>query len=294
MKPLSKQTLVSVVMPAFNSEATIGESIKSVLKQSFQGWELIVVDDGSTDGTAEVVNSFSDERIQLIIQVNSGVSSARNAAITRSSGQYIAFLDSDDIWHPEKLRKQLDFFKKHPEIGLLYTDKMCFYESLDNAFFCEYKIDVGIDDDYQRLLTHDYISTLTVMTRKDVLEHVGVFKSDLRCAEDWDLWIRIAKNFSVSVIREPLAYYREHPGGISKNVADQLKGEWAVIESNVLNSCVEREVKKISLWVWHKKAARSKLGELDYLGFTRHFSKMLVLDFCRTVSIIFKVKDRCG
>jgi teichuronic acid biosynthesis glycosyltransferase TuaG len=224
---LQGRPIVSVVMPAYNAEKTIEESIQSVKEQSFQFWELIVVDDGSDDNTGAVVENMRrhDSRIKYIRQCNMGPAGARNRAIEECIGEYIAFLDADDLWTKEKLQRQVEFFQMHPHIGLLYTDRWCFGQHIQDAKECTSSRFSEIENSYYRLLIFDYIPTLTVMVPSRVQRQVGTFDTDLFGPEDWDLWLRIAREYPIAGIDEPLAYYRVHEWGISKQNRQKVFNE---------------------------------------------------------------------
>lgn len=284
---MNDNPLISIIMPAYNAEKTISESIESVLKQTYQNWELLVVNDGSKDNTSSVVKLFNNARIKLIEQVNGGVANARNNGIRQAQGEYIAFLDSDDLWLDEKLERQITFYQHNSEFGLVYTDKKCFYERIEDAFYCKYKEPINIDDDYLRLLTHDYIATLTVMTKKEVLDKIGTFDTELFGTEDWDLWIRIAKDYKIGYIVQDLAYYREHSAGISKNRERHLKEEWKVIEKHVLsNKALSKSVIDNSLWVWHKEMSIHYFIKNEIFDFFKFAIKCLSLNPINTIKFI--------
>lgn len=274
---MNNKPLVSIIMPAYNAEKTIKESIESVLTQTYQNWELLIVNDGSKDNTSSVVSSYDDVRIKLIEQVNGGVANARNNGLQKAQGEYIAFLDSDDLWTIDKLEKQINYFQENIEVGLVYTDRKCFFENVDKAFDCEYKESIDIDDNYLRLLIYDYIATLTVMIKREVIVNVGLFDKELFGTEDWDLWIRIAKKYKIGHLKERLAYYREHDGGISKNFDRHSVEERKVIEKHVLNNSIEKKVINLSLWVWYKKSLIHSLKQLKIINALNFFVKMFLL-----------------
>ena len=163
--------LVSIIMPAYNAEKTILESIESVLRQTYRNWELIVVNDGSKDSTSAVVLAIRDERVRLIEQENAGVANARNNGINNSTGEYIAFLDSDDLWVEEKLERQIGTIEggKHK---MCFAKTWCFSENSNQTSDCF--VNVSLDfDDRDKILIYDFIPILTVLLAKDVLDEVG-------------------------------------------------------------------------------------------------------------------------
>ncbi|MDA9958168.1 glycosyltransferase [Alphaproteobacteria bacterium] len=224
--------LVSVVMPAFNAAEFIGQAILSVLEQSYEHWELIIVDDGSTDATSEVISGFADDRIFYIFQENSGVAAARNRAIKSSRGNFIAFLDADDLWNKEKLALQIEAFRLlGNDVGLVYSDYLCFENGSSKTYKPKRPAKLSASA-YNNLLTHNYIATLTVMVRKNSMALAGVFDSKYFGTEDWDLWLRILRTTRAHKLDRPLAKYRVHKGGISKNLLFHYSQEVAVLKEN--------------------------------------------------------------
>lgn len=262
--------LVSIIMPAYNAAKFIEESIYSALSQSYSNFELIIVNDGSTDDTSAKVRAIEDYRIKLIEQSNAGVSTARNAGIKIARGEFIAFLDSDDLWMDIKLEKQVKVFLSYDDVGLVFSETYCFSDKLSNSYYLPYREPTGIADVYQRLLTHDFIPTLTVMLRKKVLDIVSPsgFDCDLFGTEDWDLWIKLAKNSTVYHIEEVLAYYRIHGAGISKNFDRHHNEELKVLRKHVLgNDSVSTDICKLAFFIWEKKHLIHLLKSKMYFGF---------------------------
>lgn len=214
---------VSVIIPTYNRANLLPRAIKSVLNQTYKDFELIIVDDGSTDNTKKVVEEFQkkDPRIKYIWQKNSGGEARpRNMGIRHSKGEYIAFLDSDDEWLPEKLEKQVKLLNGDKKTGLVYTNA----KILRNSKYSEKTIFELINPKrgiiYKDLfLNRDrhFIPTLTVIVRKNIFEKVGYFDEKLKFAPDYDLWLRIAKHTYVDYIDEVLAIYYIHDSNISKN-----------------------------------------------------------------------------
>ena len=239
-------------MPAFNAEDTILESINSVINQTYENWELIVINDGSSDNTINVVQEIKDGRIKLITQKNKGVAEARNKGIDCSSGDYIAFLDSDDIWHHKKLELQLDFFNTN-QVDLLHTDFYYFTNTINDKIYKKYIEPYNLElTDYEKLLVNDIIVTSSVMIHKNIINKLGYFDSTFHGVEDWDYWIRLSKNYKISKIDNCLTYYRENIRGISKNLDRQLSQE-ILIRKKHLTSIVPQKVRKLSEWQLLKK-----------------------------------------
>ena len=203
---------VSAIIPTYNRASTVKEAIKSVLDQTFRGFELIVVDNFSSDDTESVVNSFHDQRIRYFKNHNNGlVSINRNFGIEKAQGEYIAFLDDDDLWLPEKLEKQVKLMDSNKELGLFYTDCYIVDDSgslLEKTYFSSKKPISGAA--LKGLLQDNTIATLTAMVRKEALDKVGRFSTKYIIAQDYDLWLRIAQDYPIDFIDEPLAKYTVH------------------------------------------------------------------------------------
>ncbi|UDM70621.1 glycosyltransferase family 2 protein [Vagococcus fluvialis] len=218
---------VSIIMPAFNSAQFISDAINSVINQSFSDWELIVINDGSTDETSEILNKFSskEKRIKIInFKKNLGIANARNIGLQQSAGKFIAFLDSDDFWSEDKLIKQLVFMKK----------KQCKFSFTDYYIVSEEKkVLTSVDNaniqtiDYKELLKTNRIGCLTVMLDRSII-HKQTFK-DIK-HEDYDFWLTILNEDELLAFRIPekLAFYRKSKGSISSNKIKSIIWVWNI------------------------------------------------------------------
>jgi len=210
---------VSVIIPTYNRAHQVGRAIQSVLAQSYQNFEVIVVDDASTDNTKEVMESISDKRIRYIRHnENRGASAARNTGIHVAKGEYIAFLDSDDEWLPEKLEKQIKVLKTtFPEAGVVYTDMWRVYRNGRAEYWNSPTVTKGTIIDAKKL---EYqvmgIGIQSALIRKGCFNKVGVFDEKFPRFIDLELFIRLAKDFHFYHIQEPLVKYYETEG-ISSN-----------------------------------------------------------------------------
>jgi glycosyltransferase involved in cell wall biosynthesis len=213
--------LVSVIIPAYNVESVFAETLTSVEQQTFRDFEAIVVDDGSTDRTAEIAERFAekDRRFIPIRQNNGGTAAACNTALQRARGEWVAFLEADDVWFPEKLAAQLALLKAEPGANLLFTE-YCSWDGkndLGRRYGDPRKFPEG--DVGRRLIYFDLFCTSTVMVRRETLDVVGYFDTELSVCQDWELWLRIAeKGLCAKGIRQPMARYRIWPGNISRNI----------------------------------------------------------------------------
>jgi glycosyltransferase involved in cell wall biosynthesis len=216
---------VSVVIPVFNRPVTVRLAIQSVLAQTFQDFEIIVVDDGSTDETAESVSSFQDSRIRLIRHDRKrGGSAARNTGIRSSSGPYVAFLDSDDEWLPTKLERQLEVFGRSGDrLALVYTGTERAYAdgTIRRTIARRYA------DLTRRLLAKNVVGETSVgMVRKSALDAVGGFDETLPSAQDLDLWVRLSERYRADIVPETLVRVAkgDDQGRISNNVSGTTRG----------------------------------------------------------------------
>jgi glycosyltransferase involved in cell wall biosynthesis len=210
--------LISVVVPTYNRAALIGETIHSILAQSFHNFELLVVSDGSTDHTETVVTSYRDPRIRLVKQSNSGgPARPRNTGVENSRGKYVAFCDDDDLWMPEKLEKQVGLMEQQPNTGLCFTRGVTFG---DVDFFSKWTFKNGNRTNHFRsLLYGNFIANSSVLVRRSVLAEVGAFNTEkfLHGVEDYEMWLRIAYRHKLAWLNEPLIKYRIQSGGLGAN-----------------------------------------------------------------------------
>jgi glycosyltransferase involved in cell wall biosynthesis len=196
---------VSVVLPTYNRRQLVGDAIESVLGQNHTAFELIVVDDGSTDDTAILLRTYG-ERIRVVRQTNQGVSAARNAGIRVAAGELIALLDSDDYWLPEKLVRQVSFFQAHPEALICQTEEIWMRNGIRvNPGRRHRKYGGHI---FEKTLPLCLVSPSAVMIKRALLEEVGLFDESLPACEDYDLWLRIAWKYPVHLIETPLIVKR--------------------------------------------------------------------------------------
>lgn len=215
---------VSVILPTYNRAHLICRAIQSILAQTFGDFELIVVDDGSTDNTEEIVKNFNDKRIKYIkCKENKGASTARNTGIKASKGEYIAFQDSDDEWLQEKLEKQVEILlHSPPEVGVAYTgifrieDDKKIYIPAGCFTLKEGKI-------HSELLKENFVGTPAVLIKKQCFERIRYFDEKLPALEDWELWIEISKYYEFRYINKPLVYSYYTPSSVNVNQNNALK-----------------------------------------------------------------------
>jgi glycosyltransferase involved in cell wall biosynthesis len=215
---------VSVIIPTYNYSRFLGEAVRSVLKQTFSDFELIVVDDGSTDNTKEVVDSFVDPRIRYIYQENRGVSAAQNTGIKASSGEYIAILGADDMWLPENLEFKVKVLDSRPEVGLVCSDGYIFDDGTGltlgkmwHLYFPGLDPRIASRWPLRELLSRSgsFIRPQFTVLRREVFTEVGYFDESLRIGEDWEMFIRAVQCFPVEVLDVPLGYRRKHSAALT-------------------------------------------------------------------------------
>jgi glycosyltransferase involved in cell wall biosynthesis len=191
---------ISVIIPTFNRANFISRAIKSVLNQTYQAKQIIVIDDGSDDETAEVLRQF--DNIEVYHQSNSGVSSARNLGIQKAKYKWIAFLDSDDEWKNDKLEKQINFHKNNQKALISYTDETWIFNDKivsKGKSNKKYKTDI-----FKNSIKKCFIGCSTVMIYKSVFEDIGNFDLSMKVCEDYDLWLRISGKYNIYLIEEEL------------------------------------------------------------------------------------------
>ncbi|MES2946962.1 MAG: glycosyltransferase [Pseudomonadota bacterium] len=212
--------LVSVVIPSYNSESYIRETLDSILAQTFRDFEILVVDDGSTDHTRDLVSAYGAP-VRLITQQNAGVCAARNHGIQQARGQYICLVDHDDYWFPHKLSGQLEQLQTHPEVGVVFSWFHYWEPDSDGHFPTPSSIDLshypdGVSEKYSGWIYHQFLldcwmQTSTATFRREVFDRCGTFDESLPYSEDWDLWIRISREYPFLMLERPDTLYRQHP-----------------------------------------------------------------------------------
>jgi glycosyltransferase involved in cell wall biosynthesis len=252
---------VSVVIPAYNRAAVLIRVINSVLTQTFADYEILVIDDASTDNTSEVIKTFTDERIvYLRHSANKGGAAARNTGIERSRGELIAFLDSDDQWSPDKLKKQVELFERADQnCGVIYTALKVIYETdgTSEILPAEHR-----GSFMNELLIANYVRTLSsAVVRRKYLDVIGGFDPELKSCQDWDLYLRLMKHCTFECINEPLTIYyvnKQDPSRISNARRSIIQGHEAIARK------FEGDYKKLS----NSERVRycESMGEMYILG----------------------------
>jgi len=245
---VNKNPTVSVIIPTYNRAHLVGRSIQSVLNQTYQDFEIIIVDDGSTDNTENIIKEFQkkDERIEYIKHnKNRGGSAARNTGIKAARGEYIAFLDSDDEWQYKKLEKQITHLNNnYLNAFISYTGYFRINDKGDNSIFKPTKH----GDIYNNQLWEDHVSpTSAVMVRRICFEKVGLFDESLPARQDYDMWLRLSQYYIFDYIIEPLVViHNTNKGTISGDIIARKKGE------NIIRLKIINQIKGFSIITQHK------------------------------------------
>ena len=288
---IEQSSIISVIIPTYNRAHLIGRTIKSILNQTFQDFEIIVVDDGSVDDTEEVVRSFDDPRIKYLKhQKNLGASTARNTGIKNSRGEYIAFLDSDDEWLPEKLKKQINIFQRAPDkVGLVYS----WAEMIDEKGELFRKLNFVVKGRVlQNILRGNFIPSSTVVVKKKCFDEVGLFDESFASCQDREMWTRIATKYEMEVVPEYLArMYRDKKISISASPKKVVYGYYQYFikfQELYLSEGMKEELSQNLSWVayelikeGYKKKAREcfrlsfKYSKTNWKNYARFFLSLI-------------------
>lgn len=241
---------ISVIIPAYNAQKTILKTIESVQQQTYSNFELIVINDGSTDNTLEVVKSIKDERLKIFSYKNGGVAVARNRALSHASGEFIAPLDADDLWTPDKLELQLVALQNHPEAGVAYSWTTRFIDGQEESLNPDLPIYFN-GNVYPKLLLYNFLSNgSNPLIRRKAIESVGEFDPACVPCEDWDFYMRVAVNWSFVVVPKHQILYRLSSNSGSANFKVIEKASFATIEKAYQTAPSELQYLKNQTLVW--------------------------------------------
>jgi len=259
---------VSVIIPAYNAERYLRETLDSVMAQTWRDFEAVVVDDGSTDGTREIVRSYG-EPVRLVEQANAGPSAARNRGVREARGELAAFVDADDVWLPEKLALQVPLFDAEGRVGLVYSRA----EYMDEAGrpLPTQQNPKPEGDVYLRLLEGNCVPTSSVVVRKACFEAAGGFAQDMVWAEDWHLWLRIARRHEFRVVDRVLVCHRSGGGSLSAQHEKAYLGALDALDRAV-HEADEPRVRAIARrtrWRLHHAYALRLIGRGDWAAARR-------------------------
>ncbi|MBF2018259.1 MAG: glycosyltransferase [Rivularia sp. T60_A2020_040] len=227
--------VISVIIPAYNAAKTIQETVMSVLNQSFSNLELIVINDGSQDSTLEVLSTIKDSRLQVFSYENAGVCMARNRGIERASGEFISFLDADDIWTPDKLEAQLTALEKNPQAGVAYS-WVDYIDEYGNFFHPGNPITIN-GSAYEKMLVQNILENgSNPLIRREALTEVGGFDPSLTLAEDWDMWLRLSERYDFVTVPSVQILYRTSSRSASTNIVKMENSCLKLIEKSFKNA----------------------------------------------------------
>ena len=221
--------IISVIIPAYNAEKTIQETVQSVLNQTFTDFELLIVDDGSQDATLDIIKRISDPRIQVSSYPNAGANISRNRGLAQAAGEYVSFLDADDLWTPDKLEAQLNALQTNTQAAVAYSWTDCIDES---GQFSRHGGSVTVNGNVlAELLIINFLSNgSNALIRKQAIAELGGFDESLSACQDWDMWLRLAAKYEFVGVPYPHILYRVSTNSISSNVVVLEQAVLTVIE----------------------------------------------------------------
>ncbi|MBQ0831325.1 glycosyltransferase family A protein [Marinobacter sp.] len=276
----NSHSLVSVIVPVYNREKLVTETVASILDQTYRDIEIILVNDGSTDRSLSVIKNLQQQHpnlIRVIDQENQGQTVARNQGIKAARGKYIAFLDSDDLWSPDKLKLQIPLFTEG--VGLVYGGVELINENGETTGFdpCDRQIQGHI---FPQLLVKNRMTGGSVVVLREALDSVGMFDPEFSAAENWDLWLRICKKYEARLVDTPIVKYRLHQNNMSKDMTLMQDAKRQIMEKH----CDRHSPDKLV-------AQYSKLAEADlfYKLGVHYFSQeqfgKAIVSFLRVIKI---------
>jgi glycosyltransferase involved in cell wall biosynthesis len=240
-----RSTMVSIIMNCYNCSRYLKEAIDSVYVQTYGDWEIIFWDNVSTDNSAEIAKSYNSKLLYFRGDTNVPLGNARNLAIEKANGRYIAFLDCDDIWLPSKLEKQVSLFEANPDVKLVFSDSNVVNskrERMYNSFSVQQPFRGHVFNDL--LLSYNFIPLVTAVIERSVLEDVGMFDNRYKIAEEYDFFLRIAHEYPLDYVDETLAEYRVHDSN------------W----SHKQDICIREELEIINKWVNQDFSIKHDIG----------------------------------
>ena len=238
---------ISVVIPVFNGEQTIRETIESVLEQTFSDFELIIINDGSQDTTLDIIQDFKDPRLKVFSYQNSGLAASRNRGIAIATGEYVSFIDADDLWTPDKLKAQHQALQEDPSAAVAYSWTNCINERsqfLRRGYYLSFSGDV-----YRYLLLTNFLENgSNPLIRHQALKTVGGFDESLKSSEDWEMYLRLAARYPFVAISSPQVLYRVSVNSMSTHTP-RMEAETIKVIDRVFNQAPEslQSLKRYSL-----------------------------------------------
>lgn len=257
---------VSVVITCFNYGKYLKSSIDSVLEQTVPVEEIIVVDDGSTDNTQSILSDYrTNEKIRFVYQKNRGQAKAKNTGLQLARGEFVAFLDADDIWAPRKIEKQIKLFK-NPKVGVVYTRQKFINQKGEIISKGPRRLRVYRGNVRRQVLKDNFVPFSSAMVRKQILDESGYFNEKLAMSIDWELWLRLSLLAEFDYVDEDLLLYRVgHPGQMSKDLATREKCADMVFEDFLRAfgaSVPRREVKDAKVYTYNNRGYYYRLTDI--------------------------------
>lgn len=275
----SSRPIVSVIVPAFNCATYLAESVRSVFRQTYPLIECIVIDDGSSDYTGDVLRDLESEFPHLVTarKMNGGPSAARNLGVRLSSGTLVSFLDADDVLLPDKIERQVRYLSLHPDVGVVYSDYLVVSENLQPiaTFLSEMPRNL---EPAEAFCYRNWFNPLVALIRKEVGDRIGGFDEDLLVAEDWDYWIRCSRVTKIAHLRGPAGLYRQHSSQLHRdyrrmrrvcievatknyhNEPDRLRTAMAAVELTYAKELWKDKERAAGLMALMNCALRSRFG----------------------------------
>ena len=267
-------SLVSIILPVYNAQEYIAQAIESILSQSYEQFELILIDDGSTDSSLKIMQSYVDARIEIISRENRGLVESLNEGIQKARGKYIARMDADDISMPQRLEKQVVFMENSPEIGICGTAVMIFGETIQEKVW---RLPLEDNRIKAELLFSSALAHPTVMMRKSLLEEYQLsYDTGFRHAEDFELWTRFAEHTTLANLPEPLLKYRVLENSISRLADKEVEQRYAIMqkisERYMYQLGIDRNENQRRLHFNLSTNARMKDNSIDFESLKEYFA----------------------
>ena len=217
---------VSIIMPVYNTEKFLAGAVRSVLAQTYEDFELLVIDDESPGNPRKVLDEFDDPRIRYLRHPNGGPAFTRNQGVKKSHGRYVAFLDSDDEWKPEKLERQVSLLENRPNVGVVYSQRETI--DADGQELCGFQPKLHEGFILNELYVDNFICMSSVVVRRNIFEECGYIDETLRMSEDFDFWLRVSCKHQFAVLNDKLVRYRCHGEQVSRNIDWRIRVVWEI------------------------------------------------------------------
>lgn len=281
---------ISVIIPAYNVERTILQTISSIQKQTFKDLEIIVINDGSSDRTLELLSTITDARLKVYSYPNGGLPTARNRGIYRARGEYISFIDADDLWTVDKLEKQLAALQANPDAGVAYSWFTIMIEPEDTAdvSFVLGKRVFFQRNVYDRLLIDNFVGNgSNLLVKSSAIESVGNFDPSLKSCEDWDYYLRLARQTDFVVVPEYQIFYRKTAGTMSSQ-GSTMEREGLKVIDKVFNSVTQSQsLKNKSIANFYRYCGKVYIDRADKPEDVRQSKQKLIRAIALNPGIIF-------